>query len=237
MVKPRNDKKRLEILHSAVRLFRRRGYHATSYQDIADEVGESRALVQYYFPKKTDFAIIFFDAMGTCIPDILSKRGMMTKEKYVNFFLIGQVHFAYLAQNESTKKFVSDILDDRGLSDRIMFLTTEMSHNYLRDDDSDFGHYFDVALVRGGGLLTYIHYWILKDHEIETEPIIKENVQERMMQAGIPANVALSMLEPHRIPKREMQEILDELDEALSVKLDDEACLEFAVPEIERAFE
>lgn len=229
-MKPRNDKKRVEILHSAVKQFRQNGYTRTSYQSIADEVGESRALVQYYFPKKTDFVNIFFEALSTCTTDILTRRELFTKDRFVNFYLIGCVYFAYLSGNKSTKQFVSDILDDRRLSDGILILNTEWLQVFLEEDEEEYEQSLDTTLIRGGGLLTYIHFWILKGHPIETEPIVRENTQERMIQSGIPANMALTLLEPYRIPESTMEDILNELDSALSVRLDDEFQFEFPLP-------
>jgi AcrR family transcriptional regulator len=43
---------RAGILEAALRLFAQRGYNATSFQDIANEVGLTKAAVSYHFPSK-----------------------------------------------------------------------------------------------------------------------------------------------------------------------------------------
>lgn len=49
-VRPRHE----ELVSAAVRLFRQRGYHATSMQDLAEAVGVQRASLYHYIAAKED---------------------------------------------------------------------------------------------------------------------------------------------------------------------------------------
>jgi len=51
-VRAKRRRRREEILHSALRAFRARGYHATTLEDIAAQLGMRSAALYHYFPDK-----------------------------------------------------------------------------------------------------------------------------------------------------------------------------------------
>jgi len=51
-VHAKRERKRVEILHAALRAFRDKGYHATTLGDIADHVGVRKTALYHYFPDK-----------------------------------------------------------------------------------------------------------------------------------------------------------------------------------------
>jgi TetR/AcrR family transcriptional regulator len=51
-VRAKRHRRRAEILHSALRAFRARGYHATTLEDIANQLGIRSAALYHYFPDK-----------------------------------------------------------------------------------------------------------------------------------------------------------------------------------------
>jgi AcrR family transcriptional regulator len=51
------DVRRREILDVAVDLFRSRGYDAARLEDIAEQLGITKAAIYYYFPKKSDLLL------------------------------------------------------------------------------------------------------------------------------------------------------------------------------------
>ncbi|MGE5590298.1 MAG: TetR/AcrR family transcriptional regulator [Bacillota bacterium] len=60
-----------EIMASAVRLFREKGYHGTSMQDIADAVGLQKGSLYYYITSKEELLVkIFDDAVNTLVTDL-----------------------------------------------------------------------------------------------------------------------------------------------------------------------
>jgi TetR/AcrR family fatty acid metabolism transcriptional regulator len=56
MARPRSkeDARRDEIVDAALRLILRTGYNQVTLADIADQVGVSKGLISYYFPRKED---------------------------------------------------------------------------------------------------------------------------------------------------------------------------------------
>lgn len=51
-VEEKRTRRRREILHSALRAFRDRGYHDTTLDDIAERLGVRRTALYHYFPDK-----------------------------------------------------------------------------------------------------------------------------------------------------------------------------------------
>lgn len=222
MAKPRKDERRIDILSSAARLFRKQGYNATSYQSIADELHESRALIQHYFPQKSDFALIFFDLLGTCTTKLLDRKNLLTGSELIDFYLIGQLYFSYLAQNEATKRLVVDILSDRNLSDEVLFLSSQWVEGFLPGESEEENQWnLERILLRGGGILTYIHYCLSHEKPMTIEPFVKENFIERMLHRGITRNNACAELNPHKIDDSTMASLLHDLDDIISLELNE----------------
>ena len=51
-VRSKRARRRAEILHAALRAFRREGYHATTLEDIAELLGVRKTALYHYFPDK-----------------------------------------------------------------------------------------------------------------------------------------------------------------------------------------
>lgn len=62
-----------KIIASAEKLFYQKGKAGTSMQDIADDAGINRTLLNYYFRSKDQlFEAVFRKALGTFVPDLAS---------------------------------------------------------------------------------------------------------------------------------------------------------------------
>jgi len=51
-VREKRQRRREEILHAALRAFREKGYHATTLDDIAENLGVRKTALYHYFPDK-----------------------------------------------------------------------------------------------------------------------------------------------------------------------------------------
>jgi AcrR family transcriptional regulator len=58
---PRQDNRRQQLLDAAARLFRERGYHATSMRDIAREVRMLSGSIYYHFPSKEEMLLAVYE--------------------------------------------------------------------------------------------------------------------------------------------------------------------------------
>jgi len=51
-VRAKRQRRRVEILHAALRAFRERGYHGTTLDDMAEQLGIRKTALYHYFPDK-----------------------------------------------------------------------------------------------------------------------------------------------------------------------------------------
>lgn len=75
----------IKIINSAEKLFYQKGKAGTSMQDIADDAGINRTLLNYYFRSKDKlFEAVFRKAMASFIPNIVSLlHSPMSFDEYV----------------------------------------------------------------------------------------------------------------------------------------------------------
>lgn len=88
-----------EIAQAAIRLFEKKGYHATSVQDIADEVGLQKGSLYHYISSKEDLLMKIthqsISSFNKSIEKII-ELDIPVKEK---FALAVENHFQLLTQN------------------------------------------------------------------------------------------------------------------------------------------
>lgn len=101
-----------------------RGLNATSYQLVAEEAGISRALVQYYYPRKMDFAINFLEKATLSAAEILGIDAYAENARlsYLDAYRIGCLYYGFLLDEEGGQLLLFDILKDRELADELMYL-------------------------------------------------------------------------------------------------------------------
>ena len=81
--------KKASIAKAAFRLFREKGYEATSVKDIADEAGIKKALVRYYFPKKEAFEDLFLNKALDLANGYLRERNLQELDDITRISLLG----------------------------------------------------------------------------------------------------------------------------------------------------
>lgn len=73
----RSEGRRLEILHSAARVFARSGYYATTVDDIARAMGVSKGVIYYYFRSKDE---ICAEVLSNAIEGALDRLNSVVAE-------------------------------------------------------------------------------------------------------------------------------------------------------------
>src|SRR5438477_12262131 len=89
-----------EVYTAALRLFRQKGYHATSMQDIAAAVGLYKGSLYHYIGSKDDLLVQVFErAMGSLLADVerIASDGSLAPTQQLR--LIVQAHVEAVAQN------------------------------------------------------------------------------------------------------------------------------------------
>jgi AcrR family transcriptional regulator len=89
-----------EVYRAALRLFREKGYHATSMQDIAAAVGLYKGSLYHYIGSKEDLLVQVFErAMGTLLADVERIVADTSLGPSAQLRLIVQAHVTCVAEN------------------------------------------------------------------------------------------------------------------------------------------
>jgi AcrR family transcriptional regulator len=89
-----------EVYRAALRLFREKGYHATSMQDIAAAVGLYKGSLYHYIGGKEDLLVQVFErAMGTLLADVEQIVADPSLRPTAQLRLIVQAHVAAVSEN------------------------------------------------------------------------------------------------------------------------------------------
>ena len=113
MARPKNEETILRIREAARQLFCEKGYKGASYSDLSQTSGVNRATVQDYYPKKRVLATEHLTRLRTCA-DIIARRQFPNEQSpLAQQYLLGQVYIASLLSCDESRRFLSDILEDR----------------------------------------------------------------------------------------------------------------------------
>jgi AcrR family transcriptional regulator len=89
-----------EVYRAALRLFREKGYHATSMQDIAAAVGLYKGSLYHYIGGKEDLLVQVFErAMGTLVAEVERIVADTSLGPSAQLRLIVQAHVACVSEN------------------------------------------------------------------------------------------------------------------------------------------
>ncbi|MDO4544809.1 MAG: helix-turn-helix domain-containing protein [Bacillota bacterium] len=166
-----------QIEKEARRLFLEKGYKATSMNDIAKVIGKEKTYVQKHFPKKEIFIYNFFSDLLDASDLFFAERNIKTKDYYMNLYLIGQIHFAFLLSTKEMKKFTIDILSDRELTEVLIKQDMEWASEYLThfplEEEREFKD--NVTIVMGG------IYELAYQHIKSGRPLDPQKLQKKAM--------------------------------------------------------
>src|SRR6202171_2267965 len=89
-----------EVYRAALQLFREKGYHATSMQDIAAAVGLYKGSLYHYIGGKEDLLVQVFErAMATLLADVERIVADTSLEPSIQLRLIVQAHVEAVSEN------------------------------------------------------------------------------------------------------------------------------------------
>lgn len=121
MAAPKNDRQRELIYQAGIRLFMANGYNATTYADIAVSCGATKSIVQYYFPKKSQFVRAYFDRYLT---ELMGRLDLAGDDFMKLFGVVGLIHYDELLNNAEARPFYFDVLASRELTESIVQVQT-----------------------------------------------------------------------------------------------------------------
>jgi AcrR family transcriptional regulator len=169
-----------EVYAAALRLFRAKGYHATSMQDIADAVGLYKGSLYHYIGSKEDLLVEVFErAMGALLIDverIAADPGLTPRDQ---LRLVIEAHVAAVADNlDALTVYLHDFraLGDAGLAgvgrqrERYTQLITDIVARGVADGELATG---EVRLATLGliGMCNWVCEWYRPDGRLSAREI------------------------------------------------------------------
>lgn len=160
MPRPKNTENRARVARTAFGLFLELGYEETTYQAIAEGCGVKRAVVQHYFPTKTDLALGFFQTVLTETVAVLSEADPAwgAREASRNLFLVGQGFFGFLLKDARTRRLTLDILGSRVLTEEVLVFNFQWGMGFLGvPADRQTENQMDEAALAMGGFYELLY--------------------------------------------------------------------------------
>lgn len=131
MARPKNEETILKIREAARQLFCEKGYKGTSYSDISRASNVNRATVQDYYPKKRILATEHLNRLRACAVEITELQFPGVQSYLAQQYLLGQIYIASLLSCVESRRFLSDILEDRTFMEGMIARDVDWSIVYV----------------------------------------------------------------------------------------------------------
>lgn len=171
------------IIDAAAEIFRRKGYDATSLQEIADEVGILKGSMYHYIETKEDllFAIIQRNHERIITENQAWREVENDPVGAIRAFIVGHMRNSLEHRTDS----VVFVRDFRALSEERAAEIVHTQHDYDQDFRRLVQEAVDAGALREGvtptfaarsvfGMANWIHYWYDPDGSMPAEEIVRE---------------------------------------------------------------
>jgi AcrR family transcriptional regulator len=161
---PRQDNRRVQLLDAAARLFRARGFHATSMRDIAKAVGMLSGSIYYHFDSKDEMLLAVYEEGERRVAEAVDAAVADEAEPWRRLEVACAAHLrALIAHRDYTQVMIQTLPHEAGAAEsRIRDLRRDYEQRFRRliDDltlppDID-RHYLRLLLF---GALNWSQVW------------------------------------------------------------------------------
>jgi AcrR family transcriptional regulator len=185
---PRED----QVRAAALRLFKEKGYHATSMRDIATEVGINKGSLYSYIESKEDLLIPVFErAMGVLLAQIEEVAADSSLAPCVRLRRVLRAHVMAVADNQDVLTVY--LSEWRQLAADALTTVRDQRERYatlflqILQDGVQAGEFraMDVRIVMLGmiGMCNYLFRWYRQDGRLTPDQIADELIE--MVMGGV----------------------------------------------------
>ncbi|HET7657475.1 MAG TPA: TetR/AcrR family transcriptional regulator [Bacillales bacterium] len=220
------NEKGIKIIEAAIKLFAKKGYHATSMQEIADESGVSKGSVYNHFDSKENLVLSIFKyyyelliekILQVSEDESLSPKERLVEQVHVQFqeflrhrnFIEMQMHEKAIQVNEELTAFLFQIR-----SNRLERYKREVIGLY-GEEAKRYG--YDLATLLNAMISEYIGYLIIDKMQwdlrklaqfiVERLDDIAKGMIEKQPEPFINKRISAKVPGPYQEVKRELEEI------------------------------
>ena len=197
------------ITKAAFELLMEKGYADTSYADIAKRSGKTRSLVQYYYPKKeallSEFMLRSLELSG----DYMEEHALGTDSCFIDFAVMGHMHFHFLLANEDLRPLALDITSQRPASQAVIEVMHRWGCEYEELKDLPRQTTLDAYLLSLGGAYELTSQHLRAETPIDIPDLLKRTITTFMFQLGFPTEDFEAEFETHLLS----DEVIDDANE------------------------
>ena len=141
-------------------------------------ISGNSAELEHYYPRKIDFALLFFETLMSEVAMILDIDSYAQEFQLdvEEAYLLGCLYYGYLFDDEGGRKLLFDILKDREFSDELMRAHYEWGLEYVDPTRPDFDHRSFEVITTWGGFYELMYLALKQDFDpnlpISTIPIL-----------------------------------------------------------------
>lgn len=212
MARPENPALRAQIVACAREQFHEKGYKATSYAELAQNVGITKGLLQYYFPKKDQLAT---EVMTQVLEESIAALGIRNRaaehsvKAYGELYRIGQVFFAYLLAPEGYQQFLSDVVSSLDLVDNVLAFNLNWAMAYAQEGERTEGDAVTESVVMTmGGFYSLLHYTIAHKREMDVAKHLGTVMREVMRALGFSEAEVAEAIDGAALSPKQLKPIL-----------------------------
>jgi TetR/AcrR family transcriptional regulator, cholesterol catabolism regulator len=131
---PRQDNRRAQLLDAAARLFRERGFHATSMRDIAKAVGMLSGSIYYHFDSKEEMLLAVYEEGERRVADAVDAAVALETDPWARLEAASAAHLRVLiAHRDYTQVMIRTLPQEAGaVGPRIRDLRRDYESRFRR---------------------------------------------------------------------------------------------------------
>lgn len=138
----KSETRRREVLHAAARVFSQKGFHSSTTEDIAHEMGSSKGVIYYYFRSKEE---IYVQVVSTAIIGAQERLAAVLARDLPPAEMLREAirtHLAYNLNEQEEGYYAMLVINDvRNTGEETMQKVRQLQREYL--------HQFEQILRRG----------------------------------------------------------------------------------------
>ncbi|WP_226036326.1 TetR/AcrR family transcriptional regulator [Aquibacillus saliphilus] len=230
-----NEKKK-KIIEESIKLFAKKGFHATSIQQIVDESNVSKGAFYLYFKSKEDLTVAIFEYYSSVIFERIGK--IVANEKDPTQSLIRQTEVFLEMLSDHKEYIIMHFRDNLQLGDKLDHFILNMNKqsyewtkmNLLQIYGDDVEPYIvDASIQLDGVLQSYCKSIVLHDLKINSGGlaafIVKrlDDLVQGMLNSGDTPQFTVEQLSYHSLCKNEsptesdqVNDLIDQIKEKLN---------------------
>lgn len=165
-----------EIKLTIFRLIHERGYDKTTYQAIADMSGHERTLIQYHFPQKSLFMILYIDFLVSVIINYLSRNKMVYDDREQEFIISSKIYTQLLLHKDISSNVTSKVVTERKMLTKIQDVHEKTAIEILGVNQENREEFLFLLRFAQGGHFDILYRMINEDYKCDVHRLLTQTL-------------------------------------------------------------